>query len=242
MNGAIRFTVDGAPVEARAGQTIIEACDEAGLYIPRLCYRADLPPGGQCRLCTCKVDGRYAAACVTPVRAASVVENETEELRAERRMLVQMLFVEGNHVCPSCERSGDCDLQATAYRLGIAAMELPYQWPVREIDATHPEILIDRNTCILCGLCVRASQADGKTVFGFEHRGARMRLSVDSFAGLGATAMAASDRAASVCPVASILIKHTGYERRIGERRYDERPIGAEIEARRTGERAGEDG
>jgi [NiFe] hydrogenase diaphorase moiety small subunit len=227
---SVRFSVDGVAVVAQPGQTIVEACDAAGIYIPRLCYRPDLPPGGECRLCTCKVNGRYAAACTTPVAPAIVVENDTPELLAERRTLVEMLFVEGNHVCPGCEKSGDCDLQAMAYRLGIAAMPFPYRWPQREIDATHPRIFLDRNTCILCGLCVRASHADGKSVFGFENRGARMRVGVDSPAGLGGTGIEVTDRAAAVCPVGAIVVKHTGYRPPIGERRYDRRPIGSDVE------------
>lgn len=229
----IRFTVDGAPVEARRGQTIIQACDDAGIYIPRLCYRADLPPGGQCRLCTCKVNGRYAAACVTPAAPAMTIENDTPELLDERRTLVEMLFVEGNHDCPFCEKSGDCDLQAMAYRLGLSAMALPYQWPRREIDATHPQIFLDRNTCIMCGLCIRASKADGKTIFGFENRGAQMRIIVDAPGGLGDTDIDVADRAANVCPVGCIVVKHTGYETPYGRRRFDEHPIGSEIEAKR---------
>jgi [NiFe] hydrogenase diaphorase moiety small subunit len=228
--GPVRFSVDGVPVVAQAGQTIIAACDDAGIYIPRLCYRSDLPPGGECRLCTCTVNGRYAAACVTPVAPSIVVANETPDLLAQRRTIVEMLFIEGNHICPGCEKSGDCDLQAMAYRLGLTAMQLRYQWPKREIDATHPEIFLDRNTCILCGLCVRASRADGKAVFGFENRGAQMRVGVGSPAGLRGTDIDVGDRAASVCPVGAIVVKHTGYRTPIGERRYDARPIGSEIE------------
>lgn len=231
----IRFTVDGVPVVAQAGQTIIQACDEAGIYIPRLCYRSDLPPGGECRLCTCKVNGRYTAACVTPVAPSIAVENATPELLAERQTIVEMLFVEGNHICPTCEKSGNCDLQAMAYRLGMPAMQLSYQWPRRDIDATHPQIFLDRNTCILCGLCVRASRAvDGKSVFGFENRGAETRLAVNAPAGLGATDIEPLDRAVSVCPVAALVVKHTGYQTPYGKRRFDEQPIGSDIEGKRV--------
>jgi [NiFe] hydrogenase diaphorase moiety small subunit len=231
---SIRFSVDGVAISARLGQSIIQACDDAGIYIPRLCWRADLPPGGECRLCTCKVNGRYAAACVTPAAQAISVENDTAELREERKTLIEMLFAEGNHMCPACEKSGTCDLQATAYRLGIPAIQLPYQWPQRDIDATHPQILLDRNTCILCGLCVRASTfADGKSVFGFEQRGARMRLVVNSPDGLGGTNIAVTDKAVSVCPVSCITVKHTGYETPYGERHFDQDPIGSDIESKR---------
>jgi [NiFe] hydrogenase diaphorase moiety small subunit len=230
----VRFTVDGVPVVAQAGRTIIQACDDAGIYIPRLCYRSDLPPGGECRLCTCKVNDRYAAACVTPVAASMVVQNDTAELLAERQTIIEMLFVEGNHTCPTCEKSGDCDLQAMAYRLGLHAMQLPYQWPRREIDATHPQVFLDRNTCILCGLCVRASRfADRKSVFGFENRGAQTRVAVNAPSGLGGTDIEPGDLAVSVCPVGALLVKHTGYQTPYGKRRFDEQPIGSEIEGKR---------
>jgi [NiFe] hydrogenase diaphorase moiety small subunit len=238
----IRFSVDGVPIDASPKQTIIAACDDAGVYIPRLCYRADLPPGGQCRLCTVSVNGRNAAACVTPVTAAAVVENATPALEAHRKTLIEMLFVEGNHPCPFCEKSGNCNLQATAYRFGLSAMNFPYQFPKHDVDASHPQIFLDRNTCIMCGLCVRASHADGKGVFGFENRGAALRLTVNSPDGLGGTDLDVADRAAAVCPVGCIVVKRTGYETPYGKRTFDERPIGSDIEAKRIPKAAPKDG
>jgi [NiFe] hydrogenase diaphorase moiety small subunit len=228
------FTVDGLHVAASEGQTILEACDAAGVYIPRLCHHPDLPPSGTCRVCTCKVNGRNVAACVTPAVARMVVENETPALTADRRTLIEMLFVEGNHPCPYCVASGDCELQALGYRLGVTAPMQPYQWPGLKIDATHPDIYLDRDRCILCARCIEASRMeDGKTIFGFEGRGIAMRLSVDGDGKLGDSQMAAIDKAAHVCPVACIVIKRDSYRVPNGERRFDKAPIGSEIEARR---------
>jgi [NiFe] hydrogenase diaphorase moiety small subunit len=228
------FNVDRVEVEATEGQTIIEACDAAGIYIPRLCHHPDLPPASHCRVCTCKVDGRRATTCTMPVADGMVVENDTSELNGDRRVMIEMLFVEGNHFCPSCERSGDCELQALGYRLGMVAPQLPYLWPKRDVEATHPDIFIDRNRCILCSRCIRASRiADGKSVFGFEGRGIHMRLNVDTKGRLDDTALAAADKAAHVCPVGSIVIKRTGYLVPYGTRRYDQAPIGSDIEAKR---------
>jgi [NiFe] hydrogenase diaphorase moiety small subunit len=231
-----RFTVDGVEVEASAGQSVIQACDAAGIYIPRLCHHPDLEPAGNCRVCTCTINGRNAAACVTPAAPGMVVENKTKQLGDDRRAVIEMLFVEGNHPCPYCVASGDCELQALGYRLGLVAPTLPYQWPRREIDATHPDIYLDRDRCILCSRCIRASRmADGKSVFGFEGRGIAMRLNIDAEGGLGDTQMAAIDKAASVCPVACIVIKRDGYRVPNGSRRFDTAPIGSDIEAKRTG-------
>ena len=103
-----------------------------------------------------------------------VVENDTEELNEHRGGIIEMLFVEGNHFCPFCEKSGNCELQAMAYRLGMTAPRWPYLFPEAAVDASHPDVFIDRNRCMLCGRCVRASRdLDGKTVFGFAGRGHR---------------------------------------------------------------------
>lgn len=230
----IRFTIDGIEVAALPGQSVIQACDAAGIYIPRLCHHPDLEPSGNCRVCTCKINGRNAAACVTPAANGMVIENETRQLTADRRAVIEMLFVEGNHPCPYCVASGDCELQALGYRLGMVAPAQPYQWPGRRIDATHPDIYLDHDRCILCSRCIRASRMeDGKSVFGFEGRGIAMRLNIDAEGGLGETQMAAIDKAAQVCPVACIVIKRENYQVPNGRRRFDTAPIGSEIEAKR---------
>jgi [NiFe] hydrogenase diaphorase moiety small subunit len=231
----IRFSVDGVIVEAQPGRTVLEACDDVGIYIPRLCYHPDLAPSGNCRVCTCRINGRNSAACVTPAVHGMAVENDTPLLTADRRTLIEMLFVEGNHPCPYCVASGDCELQALGYRLGMVAPTETYQWQKRGIDATHPDITIDYDRCILCSRCIRASRMeDGKTIFAFSGRGIEMRLSVGADGGLGATQMAAIDKAASVCPVACIVIKSDSFKIPNGRRRFDTTPIGAEIEARRA--------
>lgn len=232
--GKFTFTVDGIEIEAEAGQTIIQASDAAGVYIPRLCYHPELEPAGHCRVCTCKIDGRRSSACTMPAAHGMVVESDTAELNADRRTLIEMLFVEGNHFCPSCEMSGNCELQALGYRLGMTAPTLPYLWPERALDATHPDIFIDRNRCVLCSRCIRASRnEDGKSVFGFEGRGIDMRLNVAAKR-LDETALAAADKAVHVCPVGCIVIKRTGYRTPYGSRRFDRTPIGSDIEAKRA--------
>jgi [NiFe] hydrogenase diaphorase moiety small subunit len=230
----IRFTVDGVPVQATQGQSVIQACDAAGIYIPRLCHHKDLEPSGNCRVCTCTINGRNSSACVTPASHGMVVENNTRQLNDDRRSIIEMLFVEGNHPCPYCVASGNCELQALGYRLGMVAPTQPYQWPKRKIDATHPDIYLDHERCILCSRCIRASRMeDGKSVFGFRGRGIAMSLNVDAQGGLGDTQMAAIDKAARVCPVACIVIKRNSYRVPNGSRRFDKSPIGSDIEAKR---------
>lgn len=236
MSNTVTFMIDGEVVEAAAGLTILEAAERAGHYIPRLCHHPELVPHGGCRVCTVLVNGRPQAACTQPVAPGILVENSSQEVRRLRTDLIEMLFVEGNHYCMFCEKSGNCELQALAYRFGITAPKYPYQFPRREVDATHPDILIDHNRCILCGRCVRASRdLDGKQVFQFAGRGRHRRVAVNAESGLGATDAEVTDRAVDVCPVGAILRKRVGYVVPVGRRRYDQEPIGSAVEAGRQG-------
>lgn len=232
MDNTFVFNMDGKEVKAEKGQTIMEAADKAGIYIPRLCQSSELKPHGSCRVCSVKVNGRFQAACTQPAEPNIEVECETEEINKHRMTIVEMLFVEGNHFCPSCEKSGNCELQALAYKLGMMAPSMPYLFPDRKLDASHPEIFIDRNRCILCGRCVEASKTeDGKNVFGFVGRGLDKQIAVNSDIGLAGTNMKATDKAASVCPVGCILVKKVGFKVPVGQRKFDNKPIGSEIEA-----------
>lgn len=236
MSETITITVDGVEVEAKPGQTVIEAADAAGVWIPRLCFIKDLIPHGNCRVCTVMINGRPQAACIQPVMKGMEIVSDTEELNQFRRNVIEMLFVEGNHHCMYCEKSGNCELQALAYRLGIAAPKYPYQCPAdREVDLSHPDIMIDRNRCILCARCILASRdLDGKNVYGFVGRSFKKRVAVNAEKKLVETDADVSDRANDVCPVGCIVRKRVGFEVPIGERIYDKQPYGADIEAHRT--------
>lgn len=226
------FELDGQEVQFAPGDTILQAATRAGHYIPHLCWKPEFPPHGSCRLCTVKVNGRTGAACTLIAGAGQEVESNTEELNAQRKTLLQLLFVEGNHFCPSCEKSGDCLLQATAYELGMEGPHFEEFYPSRPVDASHPEIWLDLNRCILCSLCVRASaMVDGKQVFAIDGYGIHSHLIVNSASGLlGDSALLASDRAAHVCPVGAILPKRVGFATPIGQRRFDLQPVSQQLE------------
>ncbi|MDP7635086.1 MAG: 2Fe-2S iron-sulfur cluster-binding protein [Candidatus Latescibacteria bacterium] len=230
---SIKFTLDGVTIEAEAEQTIMEAADAAGVYIPRLCAHPELKPYGSCRVCTVLVNGRPQSSCTQPVSEGLVVENESEAIQRIRRNIIEMLFVEGNHYCMFCEKSGNCELQAIGYRFGITAPRYAFQFPEQDIDASHPEVFVDRNRCILCARCVRASRdIDGKQVFQFVGRGPRRCLGVNSAALLKDTDIDVTDKALDICPVGALMKKHVGYHTPVGERLYDIEPIGSDIEAR----------
>lgn len=221
------FRLDGREIPFEPGQTIMDAALAAGAYIPHLCHNPQFAPHGSCRVCVVGVNARQVSACTAPASEGLDVDSSSAEIQETRKAILQMLFVEGNHVCPACEKSGACQLQAVAYYTGMLAPHFTHFFPRREVDASHPDYVIDFNRCILCELCVRASRDhDGKRVFAISGRGLGSHLVIDSPSGrLGDSTFAATDKAAHVCPVGAILPKHKGYEVPIGERLYDREPI-----------------
>jgi len=227
-----RFSLDGEDVPFRPGETVLEAATRAGRHIPHLCWHRGFAPHGSCRLCMVAVGGRLVAACSTAAEPGAELTLHSEALARERRTLLQLLFVEGNHFCPSCEQSGSCRLQAEACEAGMLGPHFEELYPARPVDASHPDLLLDTNRCILCGLCVRASaQVDGKAVFALGGRGLGTHLVVGSASGrLADTDLAADDLAARICPVGALLPKRRGFAVPIGQRRYDRVPISAQPE------------
>lgn len=222
------FNIDGKAISFQEGDTLMDAASRAGVYIAHLCHKPGYKPQGSCKLCTVTINGRNASACTFPASEGLEVQNNTEDLIELRKNLTQMLFVEGNHMCPSCEKSGGCDLQAMGYQLEMLDDHFPLFYPNREIDASHPDILLDRNRCIYCELCVRASrEKDGKDVFAIGGRGIQSHLIVNSESGLlKDTNLDVNDQAAHVCPVGAIIVKRHGFETPIGERLYDFHTLG----------------
>ncbi|MCL4822153.1 MAG: (2Fe-2S)-binding protein [Vicinamibacteria bacterium] len=224
---------DGREIPFVPGQTILQAAEDAGAWIPRLCHKPGLEPYGSCRVCVVRANGRTVSSCTFPASLGMVVECDTPDLLAMRKLIVEMLFVEGNHFCMSCEKSGHCELQALGYRLGITAPQLEYQFPRRQVDASHPDVLIDHNRCILCTRCVRTSRdLDGKDVFAVVGRGPHRRIAASAGTRLRDSGADVSDRAVDACPVGALLRKRVGFSVPVGLRPYDAVPIGSQEVAR----------
>ncbi|MGO9391560.1 2Fe-2S iron-sulfur cluster-binding protein [Rhodoblastus sp.] len=221
------FILDGERIAFDPGQTILTAALAAGVYIPHLCAHPDFAPHGSCKLCTVTVNGRNGSACTLRALPGQEVRSNAPELNEIRRVLLQMLFVEGNHFCPGCEKSGSCKLQALAYDVEMLSPHFVQFFPHRNVDASHPEFFLDFNRCIMCELCVRASRdVDGKNVFALAGRGRDAHIIANAPSGkLGDTDFAVTDKAAQVCPVGAILRKEIGFVTPIGERLYDRAPI-----------------
>jgi len=230
MAQKVKITIDGKEIIAEAGKYLTDVARENNIYIPTLCNMPGLAPKGACRVCSVKINGRPMTACTTPVSEGMQVENTTQEMNEIRKAIIEALFVEGNHFCPSCEKSGRCELQALAYRFRIMVPRYPFLFPVREVDASNDKIIKDHNRCILCKRCIRAVKSkDGKNIFAFAKRGHRVEINIDPELASQFTDELAQ-RAMEVCPVGAILKKGKGFDVPIGKRPYDLVPIGSDIE------------
>ncbi|MBV7296794.1 2Fe-2S iron-sulfur cluster-binding protein [Enterovibrio paralichthyis] len=231
---SIKLTIDGKEVTADENQMLVDVALDNGVYIPTLCYQRGKPCLGTCRVCTCKVNGNNVASCTMPVSEGMVVEVNEPETTDIRKALIEMLFVEGKHNCPSCEKSGRCDLQAVGYETGMMVSRFPYRFPVTENDFRSEKIWLERDRCIFCQRCVEfvKDRESGRKIFNISGRGANARIEIDV-----ALADKMSDQqvteAMELCPVGCILKKAVGFDAPIGKRKFDiesvrERAIGRE--------------
>jgi len=226
----IKFKIDHKECEADYGQTLVEAARENGIYIPTLCHLHGEKPCGSCRVCTVKINGRFTTACTTPIECGMEIESNTEEIMDIRKSLIELLFAEGNHYCPTCERSGECDLQALGYRFGMLVPRFSYLFPNREVNTDCPHLIIDYNRCIRCKRCIRSiKDENGKSYFAFVNRGNHIEVSIDKKMALDMP-LELAKQASGNCPVGCILLKDGAYHTPIGKRKYDLVPIGSDIE------------
>jgi [NiFe] hydrogenase diaphorase moiety small subunit len=229
-NGQLKFEIDGKTCFAQPGQSLIDAAKDNGVFIPSLCHVEGVKPAGSCRICNVKVNGRNMTACTTPVAEGMVIENDSPELNEQRKTIVEVLFVSGNHFCPACEKSGNCELQALAYRYQMMVPRFQYEYPIKGVNPSAAHIFHDRNRCILCKRCIRTVTKDGKHVFAYQGRGGEhLQVMMDDELASQLTEDEALE-AMEICPVGAILKKEQGYLVPIGERKYDKQPIGSDIE------------
>lgn len=178
----VTLEMDGQQVSAREDQNLLEVAQENGIRIPRLCYVGGLTIYGGCRLCLVEVAGSHKllSACTTFAIEGMVVTTTSERLRNYRRMILELLFAERNHVCSVCVSNGDCELQALAVELELDYVRFPYIYPNLPVDASHHRFMLDQNRCVLCTRCVRVcSEVEGAHTWDVMARGAESLVITD---------------------------------------------------------------
>jgi bidirectional [NiFe] hydrogenase diaphorase subunit len=178
----ISVRIDGELVNAKEGQTILEAAHVNGKKIPTLCYLKGLSAVGACRVCMVELAGtdRLLPACTTPIQEGMSIQTSSAKLTQYRRMAVELLLVERNHICSACVSNSHCELQAMARELGITHVRYSYNNPRLTVDMSHPRFVLDQNRCILCTRCVRVcAELEGAHVWEVASRGIYSRIVSD---------------------------------------------------------------
>jgi bidirectional [NiFe] hydrogenase diaphorase subunit len=174
--------INGKHVSADESATILEAATDAGITIPTLCHLDGVYDVGACRLCLVEVSGisKLLPACTTKVSEGMEVQTDSERITRYRRMTLELLLAERNHVCAVCVANNNCELQALAYGLGVNHVRYAYCFPRWEVDNTHPLFGMDHNRCITCTRCVRVCwHIEGAGTKNVSGRGAAVRIISD---------------------------------------------------------------
>jgi bidirectional [NiFe] hydrogenase diaphorase subunit len=207
----ISLRIDGELVKAEPGQTLFEVAQRSGRFIPGLCHFKGLTPVGACRLCVVELAGvnRVIPSCTTAAQEGMSVITASPKLTSYRRMALELLFAEGNHVCATCVSSGNCELQALAVALGVTHVRYNYAYPRRTTDMSHPRFVLDHHRCILCTRCVRVcAEIEGAHVWDVAGRGSSSRITSEMNRSWGdAKTCTSCGKCVNVCPTGALAEK-----------------------------------
>ncbi len=211
MNGNVTINVNNKEYSVGSEQTIMKALDNIGFYIPRLCYHPKLSVEGACRICIVEVEGsrNYVTSCTAKVSEGMKIKTNTAELRKARRDLLELLLDNHPIDCNTCERDGNCELQAIARSIGIKKRHFTGEKKKYDIDLSSPSISRDPNKCILCGRCVRlCSEIQGVNAINYANRGFDSVVMTAYNAPINSSVCINCGQCINVCPTAALSEKY----------------------------------
>ncbi len=210
----IALSIDGRKILCPAGTSILDAAEQNGIRIPRLCHHPDLKPFGACRLCLVEDEktGRLMAACVTPAARDMALQTATPRIVKHRRNIVRLMIAEHPESCIVCSKGNRCQLRQVAANLGIGEPNLYHMPNYKPFEEANPFIIRDLSKCILCGKCIRADHE--LVVVGaidYNLRGFRSRPATVHEVGLEQSNCTFCGTCVSMCPTGALSAKNTRF-------------------------------
>jgi NADH-quinone oxidoreductase subunit G len=162
-----KITINGLQIEAKEGQTIIQAAMDAGIEIPHYCYHPDLPIDGNCRMCLVEVEKmpKLTIACATVCTEGMVVRTDSDRVKEAVRGVLEFLLINHPVDCPVCDQAGECRLQDYYMIYGLHTSQIPLEMKVRKrkVIDLGPMVVLDQERCVLCSRCIRFFDTVTKT-------------------------------------------------------------------------------
>lgn len=204
------MTIDGRTVEFTDEPNVLAVIRKADIDIPTLCYHSELSVYGACRLCTVENErGKTFASCSEPPRDGMIVYTNTPRLMKYRKLILELLLAAHCRDCTTCIKSGECQLQSLAHRMGVGNIRFENTKEQYPLDFGSPSIVRDPNKCILCGDCVRmCDNVQSVNAIDFAYRGTRALVTPAFNKKIAETDCVNCGQCRVVCPTGAISI-HT---------------------------------
>ncbi|KAL9948116.1 NADH dehydrogenase (ubiquinone) 78K chain precursor, 5-prime end [Verticillium nonalfalfae] len=223
-NAEVELTIDGKKVSIEAGSALIQACEKAGVTIPRYCYHEKLMIAGNCRMCLVEVEKapKPVASCAWPVQPGMVVKTNSPLTHKAREGVMEFLLANHPLDCPVCDQGGECDLQDQSMRYGGDRGRFHEIGGKRAVEDKNigPLIKTSMNRCIHCTRCVRfANDIAGAPELGSIGRGNDLQIGTYLEQSLNTEL---SGNVIDLCPVGALTSKPYAFRARPWELKHSE--------------------
>ena len=217
-----KLTIDGIEIEVEPGTSILQACEQLGIEIPRFCYHERLSVPANCRMCLVEMERapKPVAACAMPCGDGMVVKTNTEVVHKARKGVMEFLLINHPLDCPICDQGGECDLQDQAMAYGFDRGRYGENKRAVKDKYMGPLIRTEMTRCIHCTRCIRfINEVAGVPDLGAVYRGEHMEITTFVEKAIGSEL---SGNLADVCPVGALLSKPYAFTARPWELRKTE--------------------